>query len=228
MADPRPSVLVIEDDLHVVQGLVRGLHKAGFSTSLAMDGDEGLSRILREPFDLVLLDLMLPGRGGLDILDAVSTRTSVPIVVLTARTDLPARLASFERGAIDFVPKPFFMEELVARIRARLALTAPAPTRRMRLADVVLDLDGRRVLRDDVDLGLTAHEFNILAFLCERAGRSATRAQIGDHALAEDGERTDRTVDSHISRIRRKIGKAAAARIRTVWGIGYTCDPEGG
>jgi DNA-binding response OmpR family regulator len=225
MDDGRPSILIIEDDLSVVQGLVRGLHRAGFSTSVAMDGEAGLSRILREPFDLVLLDLMLPERGGLDVLEAVSTRRSVPIVVLTARTDLPVRLRSFEHGAIDFVAKPFFMEELVARIRARLALTAPAPTRRVTMADVVLDLDGRRVMRGDVDLGLTAHEFNLLAFLRERAGRTVTRAQLAEHALPEDGERTDRTVDSHISRIRKKLGPAGAC-VRTVWGIGYTCDPD--
>lgn len=228
MANGPPSLLIVEDDLSVVQGLVRGLNKAGFTTSLAMDGNEGLARILREPFDLVLLDLMLPERGGLDILEAVSSRSSVPIIVLTARTDLPARLQSFQHGAIDFVPKPFFMEELVARIRARLALTAPAPARRVRLADVVLDLDARRVLRDGTDLGLTAHEFNLLAFLRERAGRTVTRAQLADHALPEDGERTDRTVDSHVSRIRKKLGKPAGACIRTVWGIGYTCDPDRG
>lgn len=228
MADGRPSILIVEDDLSVVQGLVRGLHKAGFATSVAMDGDQGLVRILRESFDLVVLDLMLPERGGLEVLEVVSTRKSVPIIVLTARTDLPARLGSFEHGAIDFVSKPFFMEELVARIRARLALTAPAPTRRVGLADVVLDLDTRRVLRGDADLGLTAHEFNLLAFLRERAGRTVTRAQLADHALPEDGERTDRTVDSHVSRIRKKLGKAAAARVRTVWGIGYTCDLDQG
>ncbi len=224
MADDRPSILIVEDDLSVVQGLVRGLHKAGFSTSVAMDGEEGMARILREPFHLVLLDLMLPGRGGLEVLELVSTRTSVPIVVLTAQTDLPARLRSFAHGAIDFVSKPFFMEELVARIRARLALTAPAPTRRVALADVVLDLDARRALRGDTDLGLTTHEFNILAFLRERAGRTVTRTQLAEHALPEDGSRSDRTVDSHLSRIRKKLGEAASPCIKTVWGIGYTCD----
>lgn len=224
MTDDRPSILIVEDDISVVEGLVRGLHKAGFSTSLAMDGDEGLTRILHESFDLVLLDLMLPERSGLEVLDSVSTRTSVPIIVLTARTDLPARLRSFEHGAIDFMAKPFFMEELVARIRARLALTAPAPTRRVELADVVLDLDARRVLRGDSDIGLTAHEFNILAFLRERAGRTVTRAQLADHALPEDGSRSNRTVDSHVSRIRRKLGAPASDCIQTVWGIGYTCD----
>lgn len=224
MADDRPQILIVEDDLSVVQGLVRGLRKAGFDTSLAMDGEEGTARILSEAFDLVLLDLMLPERSGAQVLEAVSTRTSVPIIVLTARTDLPARLTSFEHGAIDFVPKPFFMEELVARIRARLALTVATPARQISLADVVLDLDARRVLRGEVVLGLTAHEFNVLAYLRERAGRAVTRAQIADHALPEDGERSDRTVDSHVSRIRKKLGGPAAACIRTIWGIGYTCD----
>lgn len=228
MPSERPHILIVEDDLSVVQGLLRGLRKAGFTTSLAMDGAEGLTRVLREPFDLVLLDLMLPVRSGLDILEAVSSRTSVPIIVLTARTDLPARLRSFENGAIDFVPKPFFMEELIARIRARLALTAPAPSHRLALADVVIDLGARRALRGDEDLGLTAHEFNILAFLRERAGRTVTRAQLADHALPEEGSRSDRTVDSHVSRIRRKLGQPASARIRTVWGIGYICDLDRG
>jgi DNA-binding response OmpR family regulator len=224
MAELRPHILIVEDDLSVVQGLVRGLHKAGFATSLAMDGEAGLTRILAERFDLVLLDLMLPARSGVEVLEAVSSRTSVPIIVLTAHTDLPARLASFARGAVDFVPKPFFMEELVARIRARLALSTPAPTRQIALADVVIDLDARRALRGGDDLGLTTHELNVLCFLRDRAGRAVTRAQIAEHAMPEDGERTDRTIDSHISRIRKKIGKPAADCIRTVWGIGYTCD----
>ncbi len=222
----RPHILIVEDDLGVVRGLVSGLQRAGFETSLAMAGDEGLQRILSEPFDLILLDLMLPGRSGFEVLDAVRTRVSVPIIVVSARTDLPARLDSFRSGAVDFVPKPFFMEELVARIRARLALTDESPRRERALADVVLDLDARVARRGEVDLGLTAHEFNVLAFMRERAGRVVTRGQIADHALPESGERSDRTVDSHVSRIRKKLGAPAAERIETVWGIGYRCAEE--
>lgn len=118
----RPHILIVEDDLGMAQGLTRGLSRSGFETSLAMAGDAGLDRILAESFDLVLLDLMLPGRTGFEVLEAVRTRASVPIIVVSARTDLAARLQSFADGAVDFVPKPFFMEELVARIRARLAL----------------------------------------------------------------------------------------------------------
>jgi DNA-binding response OmpR family regulator len=222
-----PRILIVEDDPGVVQGLIRGLERAGFTTSLAMRGDEGLDRILQEPFDLVLLDLMLPGRTGLEVLDVVRTRVSVPIIVVSARTDLPSRLDSFAGGAIDFVPKPFFVEELVARIRTRLAVADVAPRRELVLADVTLDLDSRVARRGDADLGLTTHEFNVLAFLCERAGRALTRSQIADGALPEGGERNNRTVDSHLSRIRKKLGPRAAGRIKTVWGIGYRCEDEG-
>ena len=222
----RPRILIVEDDPGVVSGLTRGLARAGFDTSLAMTWTEGIARILGESFDLVLLDLMLPGRTGFDILEAVRTRTSIPIMVVSARTDLPSRLESFDGVAVDFVPKPFFLEELVARIRARLALVSAAPRRELPLADVTLDLDARVVRREGDDLGLTAHEFNVLAFLRERAGRAVTRAQIADGALPESGERSDRTVDSHVSRVRKKLGPLAAERLQTVWGIGYRCAEE--
>ncbi|MFN3199494.1 MAG: response regulator transcription factor [Bradymonadia bacterium] len=221
-----PHILIVEDDLGVVQGLVRGLQHAGFETSLAMAGDEALGRILSESFDLVLLDLMLPERDGFEVLEAVRTRVSVPIIVVSARTELGARLKSFERGAVDFVPKPFFMEELVARIRARLALSSAAPRRALQIVDVTLDLDARVARRGESDLGLTTHEFNVLAFLRERAGRAFTRAQIANNALPESGERGERTVDSHLSRIRKKLGAEAAEQIQTVWGIGYRCAEE--
>lgn len=223
----RPRILVVEDDLHVVQGLVRGLAGAGFEPTVVMSGDGALERILGEPFDLVLLDLMLPGRTGLEILEGLRSRSSVPVVVLSARSDLPARLESFAQGAVDFVPKPFFLAELVARIRARLALSAPAPRRALPLADVVVDLDARSVTRDGQGLGLTAHEFNVLACLRERAGRALTRAQIAESALSETGGSSARTVDSHVSRLRKKLGPEAAACIRTVWGIGYSCTLPG-
>lgn len=219
-----PHILIVEDDAGVVEGLIRGLKRAGFRTSLAMTGKDGLERIVKEAFDLVLLDLMLPERTGFEILESIRGRVSVPVIVLSARTELPARLRSFESGAIDFVPKPFFIEEVVARIRSRLDLDRSEAHRALVLEDVVLDLDARTVLRDGVDLGLTGYEFNVLVLLRQRAGRAQSRAQIAEQALSESGESSDRTVDSHISRIRRKLGPKAGERIRTVWGIGYRCD----
>jgi len=220
-----PHILIVEDDVGVVSGLVRGLQRAGFATTVAMTGRDGLEHILRGEVDLVLLDLMLPERNGFEVLDAVRSRASVPIVVLSARTDLPARLQSFEGGAVDFVPKPFFIEELIARIKARLALSGDAPRRELGIGDVVLDLDARVARRDGVDLGLTSYELNVLAFLRERPGRAQTRAQIAEGALSGCAERDDRTVDSHVSRIRKKLGSAGRC-VQTVWGIGYRCDVE--
>jgi len=219
-----PHILVVEDDSGVAQGLVRGLKQAGFRTSLEMSGDRGLERILTGEFDLVLLDLMLPKRTGFEVLDAMRARASVPVIVLSALTDLPSRLKSFETGAVDFVPKPFFMEELVARVRSRLDLGQAEARRELALADTVLD--ARVARRGGEDLGLTGFEFNVLALLRQRAGRAQTRAQIAEDALSEEGDSSDRTVDSHISRIRKKLGPTAAQRIRTVWGIGYRCDVE--
>ncbi len=221
MADHRPRLLVVEDDLSVVQGLVRGLHRAGFDVSVSMDGTEGVRRALDEPFDLVILDLMLPGQDGFQVLDGWRGRLSVPVIVLSARTELEARLRSFDLGAVDFVPKPLWMVVLGARIRARLALDDETPRRVVSFAGVSVDLDGRRVSRGGEEVPLTAHEFNVLAWLVERPDRAVSRQQIAEHALPEEGDRQERTLDSHVSRIRKKLGPDAAACIQTVWGIGY-------
>ena len=222
----RPRVLVIEDDLQVVQGVASGLRRAGFDVSIAMDGDEGAHRVLSEPFDAVVLDLMLPGRDGHAVLEAMSGRVSVPVIVLSARSELSARLRSFQLGAVDFVPKPFWIEELVARLRSRLALRAPEAHRILRLGTVEIDLDARRASREGEDLGLTPAELNVLVFLAERPGRAVSRLTLVERALPEEGGATERTVDSHVSRLRRKLGPEGAW-LGTVWGIGYRLDPEG-
>ena len=222
--DDQPHILIVEDDKDVIHGLDRGLRQVGFRTSLAFTGAQGLELILANSFDLILLDLMLPQGTGFEVLESLKARASVPVIVLSALSDLPARLKSFEFGAVDFVAKPFFIEELVARIRARLKLRVVEARSTIPLGDTVIDLDARIVLRGDTDLGLTSYEFNVLTFLCQRSGRAQTRGQIAQYALSEDGDCFDRTVDSHISRIRKKLGPDAGGLIKTVWGIGYRCD----
>lgn len=217
----RPRLLVVEDDLSVIRGLIKGLDRHGFDVSIAMDGEAGLARALAEPFELIVLDLMLPERSGFEVLEALRGRVSTPVIVLSARTELPARLRSFQDGAVDFVPKPFFMEELVARIRSRLAIVETTPRRELVFGELVVDLDGRELHLAGERLELTAHEFNVLVFLMEREGRAMSRDQIAEHALPEGGERSARTVDSHLSRIRKKLGPQAGQHIKTVWGIGY-------
>jgi DNA-binding response OmpR family regulator len=118
------------------------------------------------------------------------------------------------------------MEELVARIRTRLALGAEASRRVVAFAGVTVDLDARRVTRGDLEIPLTTHEFNVLAWLVERPDRAVSRQQLAEHTLPEEGDRQERTLDSHVSRIRKKLGPDAAACLRTVWGIGYRFSPE--
>ena len=218
-------ILVVEDDLHVVQGLVAGLTRRGFDVSVAMDGEEGAQRILNEAFDLVVLDLMLPERSGFEILELARGRRSTPVVVLSARTELQARLDSFASGAVDYVAKPFFIEELVARIQTRLALHENGPHRVIEVGSTTVDLDARVARQEACDLGLTGHEFNVLAWLVERPGRAVSRAQLAEHVLGTDSPRADRTVDSHVSRVRKKLG-ADGVLIKTVWGLGYRFEPE--
>lgn len=222
----RPRLLVVEDDPSIASELVRGLKQAGFEVALAGTGELAVQTAERERVDLVVLDVNLPDRTGFDVLDAWRSRRTLPVIVLTARTELRDRLRAFDLGAVDYLAKPFWMEELVARIRSRLRLADNRDPRQVRWDDVICDLDGRVVHRaDGSDVGLTAHEFNVLALLLERRGRALTRDQIATHALPLEGDRQDRTVDSHVSHLRRKLG-AAGSRIRTVWGIGYRFDLE--
>lgn len=225
-APAKPRVLVVEDDVHVVQGLVSGLSRAGFDVTVAMDGEEA-SRLALQPFEAVVLDLMLPGRTGFEVLAAMSGRVSTPVIVLSARTELESRLESFRLGAVDFVPKPFWIEELVVRLRSRLALREEGPARTLSVGATVLDLDRRTATREGKDVGLTPHEFNLLAWLAERPRRAVSRRQLAEHTLTEELGATDRTVDTHVSRVRKKLGPDGGT-IATVWGIGYRYDPPGG
>ncbi|WP_437563232.1 response regulator transcription factor [Sorangium sp. So ce542] len=221
-------VLVVEDDPGVAAGLVRGLVAAGLLVELATNGRAGLESAIRGAFDLVVLDLMLPERSGLEILEDLGRRRRIPVIVLTARTDLPDRLRSFELGAIDYVPKPFFLEELVARIRLHLGLRAEAPPRRVRFSGVTVDLDARVARRGEATLPLTRAELDVLAVLVQRPGRAIPREQLAEGASSSLEPCDARTVDSHVARIRKKLGESAAAAIVTVWGIGYRFEPPEG
>lgn len=217
-------ILVVEDDPRIGGSVVAGLIRAGFDAVLAADGCAGATLLANETFDLVVLDLMLPGRSGFELLRAWEGRHSVPVVVLSARTDLEDRLRVFELGAVDFLPKPFYVEELLVRIRARLGATpAAVPRQVLTFEGCELDRDARQARLDGVDLGLTTHEFNVLWVLAAAPGRAFTRSQLAERALPEDGERLERTVDSHVYRIRRKLGHAGG-RLQTVFGVGYRWD----
>jgi DNA-binding response OmpR family regulator len=214
------KLLVAEDDAAVASSLIRGLSVKGFVVELATSGTQARVALERFAPDLVVLDLMLPELSGLELLEELSGKPHPPIIALTARTDLNERLRCFELGAVDYVPKPFFLEELVARINARLTRRPDAPRRILRFADVELDLDQRTVTVAHEPASFTRHEFDVLAYLAQRPGRAVTREDLSVRAVSGLDSPEPRTIDSHIARVRKKLN-AAGDRIVTVWGIGY-------
>ncbi|TNE50467.1 MAG: response regulator transcription factor [Deltaproteobacteria bacterium] len=221
MSESALQILVVEDDITLAQSLVQGLREASFEVALANDGESASRRMQQETFDLVILDLMLPGKSGEELLEEWNSRYNVPVIVLTARTELSDRLRCFELGAVDYLPKPFWMEELLVRVRARLHLQEEKPSRLIEWSGVTVNLDARQVNRNDEALVLTRSEFNVLAYLLEREGRAVSRSQIAEHALTVGESRSPRTVDGYIARLRTKLGDTAGACLETVWGIGY-------
>jgi len=222
--DAPARVLVIEDDASTAAGIVRGLRASGFQVDLSSHGADGLQRILSDAYDIAVVDVMLPEVTGFEILGRIRHRATLPVIVLTARTELPDRLRAFDLGAADFVTKPFWIEELVARIRSRLRLVDERPKRIVRWQGVALDLDARTATIDGRPAALTPTELGVLAFLVERRGRAVSRNVLAEQALASLDDPDARTVDSHVARLRRKLGSGAAA-IATVWGIGYRFEP---
>lgn len=218
-----PHILVVEDDAGIAGSLVRSLKQRGYTVELQTDGEAAAARGL-SGFDLAVVDLGLPGKDGLELLRGWQGRSSTPVLVLTARSGLDERLQSFRLGAADFLAKPFFLEELLARIEARLGHTVAPPSQTVRFLGVSLDSLARTVTLPDGALApLTAHEFNVLHYLVERRGRAVTRSQLAEATLRDEGVEA-RTVDSHVARLRKKLGSAGAA-IATVWGIGYSFRP---
>ncbi len=205
--------------------IVRGLRAEDFEVELATDGEEALHLGLRGDFQAIVLDLNLPERSGVEVLEALRARVRTPVLVVTARSDLQERLRCFSLGAVDFVPKPFWIEELVARLRAHVGRKAGPPNRRVEIADAAIDLDARSMTVAGVVVELTPSEWAVLAYLIERQGRAVSRTQLAEDALDAFEEVDARTVDSHVAHLRKKLGNKARAAIATVWGIGYRLDP---
>lgn len=217
-------ILIVEDDAALAGSMVRRLGREGYEIELCTCGDSGVARAMQWRPDLVLLDLMLPGQSGLDVLQRLSL-AHLRTIVLTARVEVADRVRCFELGAIDYVPKPFFMDEILARIRTRLAPVSESPRRLVQFRGAVVDLDARSVILNGKPVVLTRFEFDLLAYLVERPGRAVSRSQIQVQGLPSSDPTTARTIDTHVVRLRRKLEDAGRA-IVTVWGVGYRFDKE--
>jgi len=221
-------ILVVDDDREIVRLVKAYLERSGYEVLVAYDGESALHMLRRERPDLMLLDLMLPGRDGLDVTRVVRSDGSLaalPIIVLTARVEDQEKIVGLELGADDYVTKPFNPGEVVARVRAVLRRVHGEISQPMmlRAGDVVVDLDRHQVTVAGQAVYLTPTEFGLLRALAEEAGRPLTRLEMIEKGLGYNYEGLERTVDSHVRNLRRKLDEASgpAQRIETVFGIGY-------
>jgi two-component system response regulator RstA len=218
--------LLVEDDARLADLTRQYLERHGVVVSVAADGARGLELALRERFDVVLLDLMLPGRDGIEICQRLREHSDVPILMVTARGEEADRVLGLEIGADDYLAKPFSPRELLARIHAlvRRARGRAGPrVRPLTAGDLVLDPGARTATLAGRALELTGYEFALLYALCERAGRVLGREQLMELARGSADEAFDRSIDVHVSRLRQKLGDDARhpRRIKTVRGVGY-------
>ena len=219
--------LIVEDDPHTVELVRLYLDRDGHRVLTATDGIEGLRQARESQPDLVVLDVMLPGMDGLEVCRQLRADSSVPIVMLTARVEEEDRLAGLDLGADDYVTKPFSPRELAARVRAVLRRTArdreASVQEELVYRQVRLNLQERTVQVGDAPVRLTPTEFRLLALMLREPGRVFTRDQIIERAFGYDFEGFDRTVDAHVSSLRRKLESTPgkARYIHTVYGVGY-------
>lgn len=224
------TVLILEDDPHTVEVVQLYLRRDGHHVLSATDGIAGLSLAREAQPDLIILDLMLPGMDGLEICRILRQESDVPIVMLTARADEEDRLAGLDLGADDYVIKPFSPRELAARIRAVLRRSArdelEGGAARLDYESISMEMRQRTVHVDGTQIHLTPTEIRLLALLMREPGRTFSRDQIIDRVFGYDFEGFDRTVDSHVYSLRRKLEAAAGDKkyIHTIYGVGYRLD----
>ena len=224
-------ILIIDDDKGLCDLLADYLSSEGLAVDSAYDGEEGEARALSGQYDLVVLDVMLPRASGFDVLRSIRAKSSVPVLMLTAKGDDVDRIVGLEMGADDYLPKPFNSRELVARIRAVLRRSrqesgsppAKASPSKLRIDDVEIDPGTLEVLCQGRPVELTAVEFKLLEVLLRDAGLILSREQLTEAVLGRALSPCDRSIDVHVSKLRRKLGSKAsgAERIRSVRNSGY-------
>jgi DNA-binding response OmpR family regulator len=216
-------ILVVEDEPAIAEFVERGLRAEGYTVDRAADGDEGQRRALNGEYDLVLLDILLPGRDGLEVLTAIRGRDRhVPVILLSALGEIEDRVRGLDRGATDYVVKPFSMEELLARVRAHLRRPHQETADVLEVGDLHLNLRTRRCERGGAEVQLTTREFELLTYLMRHPGQVMSREQILNAVWGFDYEPGTNVLEVYVSYLRAKLGgDGEPAPIETVRGAGY-------
>lgn len=220
--EPFMRILLVEDEQKIASFAIAGLKEQGFAVEHCDHGDEGYLCAIERVYDAIVLDIMLPGRDGLAIVKQLrKSGNNTPIVLLTARSELDDRLEGLNLGADDYLTKPFFVEELIARIHAVIRRTSGDRQNILEAGNLKLDRISREVYCGDAKVLLTTREFNLLEYLMRSPGRVLTRTQILEHVWGYDFDPSTNVVDVCIRRIRKKIDDSQSTAIETVRGVGY-------
>jgi two-component system OmpR family response regulator len=216
--------LLVEDDAPIAEFVVRGLREAGFAVDHAVDGDAGLDLAVTEPYDVAIIDLMLPKRDGLSIIEALrARRIATPVLILSARRSVDDRVRGLQSGGDDYLTKPFAFAELLARVQAlvRRASRVSEPTT-ISVEDLVVDLLSRKVTRSGTSIELRAREFALLEYLMRNAGKVVSKTMILSHVWDYNFDPQTNIVDVLVSRLREKIDRPFQQKLlHTVRGVGY-------
>lgn len=216
-------ILVVEDQKKIASFIGKGLEEQRMVVDVCHDGDEGYALATTEPYDAIVLDIMLPGRDGLSILKNLRKKgNAVPVILLTARNELDERLEGLNLGADDYLTKPFYIEELIARLHTIVRRSAGEPDHLLKVEDLVLDRLQHSVKRADEEISLSMREYALLEYLMQAPGRVLTRTQICEHVWNYGFDPETNLVDVYIQRLRKKIDLGHERKlIETVRGVGY-------
>jgi DNA-binding response OmpR family regulator len=222
-------ILIVDDECSLLKQLQDIFESQRYTTITAMDGEQALDKLFEIPFDLIVLDIMMPKRDGLSVLQEIRrAEIRTPVLMLTAKSDIDDKIKGLDQGADDYLAKPFSVAELLARVRALLRRVTEHATPVLGIRDIRLDTVSREVTTGDSPVELTPKEFAILEFLLYNKNRAVSRFSLAEHVWGEDFDpfTMSNTIDVHIKNLRHKIGDPDGSVIRTIRGVGYVIKEE--